>query len=149
MFPLLAINLSKALSVVLPPITCILPSSLSFIMALVLFSKDVLSNFSKSLGISSTLSYSFRSPLQNPTTSNCPFVIVPVLSENNIFKLPAVSIPTSFLTSILSFNNFLMFNDSTIAIIIGNPSGTATTIMIIASIIAVIKSFTGFCQFDM
>ncbi len=67
-------------------------------------------------------------------TLNFPSVNVPVLSENRIFKLPAVSIPNNFRTNTLACNNLRIFKDNTIAIIIGKPSGTATTIMIIANI---------------
>ena len=65
-----------------------------------------------------------------PTTSSLPFVIVPVLSVNKIFKLPAVSIPTSFLTKTLFLSIVFILEDNTKVIIKGNPSGTETTIMV-------------------
>ena len=69
-----------------------------------------------------------------PTTSNFPRVKVPVLSVNKMFKEPAVSIPTNFLTKTLFFNNLLIFDDKTKVIIIGKPSGTETTIMVTARV---------------
>ena len=68
------------------------------------------------------------------TASSLPLVIVPVLSENRIFREPAVSIPATFLTSTLSLSILPMFCAETIAIISGRPSGTAITMMITASI---------------
>ena len=51
-------------------------------------------------------------------------------SVNKIFKLPAVSMPTNFLAKTLFFNILFIFDDKTSVIIIGNPSGTATTIIV-------------------
>ena len=65
-----------------------------------------------------------------PITSSLPFVRVPVLSVNKIFKFPAVSIPTNLRTKTLFFNIFFILDDNTKVIIIGNPSGTATTITV-------------------
>ena len=48
-----------------------------------------------------------------------------------MFKLPELSIPTSFLTNTFSFNSLFILLDSTSVIIIGRPSGTATTIIVI------------------
>ena len=73
---------------------------------------------------------SFSSPSRKLVTSNFPFVKVPVLSVNRIFKLPAVSIPTNFLTNTLFFNILFILDDNTKVIIIGNPSGTATTMIV-------------------
>ena len=67
-------------------------------------------------------------------TSNLPFVRVPVLSVNNIFILPAVSIPIIFLTITLFFNILFILDDNTNVIIIGKPSGTATTIIVTESV---------------
>ena len=77
---------------------------------------------------------SSKLPSKNSTTSNCPFVIVPVLSENKTFKEPAVSIPIGFLTNTLLSNIFEVFLINTIAIIKGKPSGTAITIIATAII---------------
>ena len=68
-----------------------------------------------------------------------PQVSVPVLSVNNIFMLPAASMPTGFLTSTLSFTIRLMFEESTTAIIIGKPSGTAMTTTVSPSVKAFIR----------
>ena len=65
-----------------------------------------------------------------PITSKLPFVRVPVLSVKRIFKLPAVSIPVSFLTKTLFLSILFIFDDNTKVIIIGKPSGTATTIIV-------------------
>ena len=81
-------------------------------------------------------SYSFLSPVIKPTTSSFPLVMVPVLSVNSRFRLPAVSIPFSLRTSTWSFNIFRMFREDTIAIIRGSPSGTAITMMMTARISA-------------
>ena len=67
-------------------------------------------------------------------TSNCPLVRVPVLSVNKMLRLPAVSIPTNFLTRTLFFNIFFIFEDRTRVIIMGRPSGTATTIIVTLSV---------------
>ena len=69
-----------------------------------------------------------------PHTVIFPSVSVPVLSVKSMFILPAASIPTGFLTSTLSFTILFIFDDRTTAIIIGNPSGTATTITVNPSI---------------
>ena len=53
-----------------------------------------------------------------------------VLSVNRILIDPAVSIPTNFRTKTLFFNIRFILEDKTRVIIIGNPSGTATTIMV-------------------
>ncbi|MPM09695.1 hypothetical protein SDC9_56017 [bioreactor metagenome] len=78
-----------------------------------------------------------------------PTVKVPVLSVNNMFKLPAVSIPTSFLTSTLSLIIRFMFDESTTVIITGKPSGTATTMMVTARVSALITSCASVYGFDM
>ena len=62
--------------------------------------------------------------------------MVPVLSVNNIFNDPAVSIPTIFLTRTLFFNIFFELVDNTSVIIIGRPSGTAITNTDTANVIA-------------
>ena len=77
---------------------------------------------------------SLRAPSMNVTASSLPLVMVPVLSENRIFREPAVSIPATFLTSTLSLSILPMFCAETIAIISGSPSGTAITMMMTASI---------------
>ena len=61
-------------------------------------------------------------------------VRVPVLSVNKIFRLPAVSIPTSLRTKTLLFNIFFILDERTSVIIIGSPSGTATTIIVTLSV---------------
>ena len=63
-------------------------------------------------------------------TFNFPSVIVPVLSVNKILMLPAVSIPMSLRTRILLLSILFILDDKTKVIIIGSPSGTATTIMV-------------------
>ena len=75
-------------------------------------------------------------PSKKPTTSRLPLVIVPVLSEKSIFKEPAVSIPVNFLTKTLFFNILFILEDKTKVIIIGRPSGTATTIIVTAKVSA-------------
>ena len=87
----------------------------------------------------------FVSPLTCPppstilTASSSPLVNVPVLSVNKIFSPPEASIPTGFRTMTRSFSIRSIFEDSTTAIIIGSPSGTATTTMAIASVRACIS----------
>ena len=44
-----------------------------------------------------------------------------------MFREPAVSIPTNFLTNTFLFNSLFMFEERTNVIIIGSPSGTAIT----------------------
>ncbi len=78
-----------------------------------------------------------------------PLVSVPVLSEKSIFKLPEVSIPTNFRTSTLSFSIRFILEDSTTVIIIGSPSGTATTITVMARVRACKRAETikdGVCK---
>ena len=79
---------------------------------------------------SSSSLYSF--PLKSIIfiTFKLPFVIVPVLSVKRVFIFPAVSIPVSFLTSTLLFNILFILDERTSVIIIGSPSGTATTIIV-------------------
>ena len=84
--------------------------------------------------------------VKNSTTSREPLVIVPVLSLNKIFKEPAVSIPTAFLTNTLCSNIFLVFCINTKEIMSGSPSGTAQTIITIARETASTKSCTIFVQ---
>ena len=71
--------------------------------------------------------YSFKLPSIILDTSILPLVRVPVLSVNSMFKDPAVSIPTIFLTRTLSLSIFFELVDNTKVIIIGNPSGTDIT----------------------
>ena len=117
---------SIALSVILPPTTLLFTES----KLLSLFiNKDISIIF---LYLSFILEYSipFPIPSNNPTTDNLPSVSVPVLSVNKTFIFPAVSIPTNFLTKTLFFNILCIFELSTKVIIIGNPSGTDTTIIV-------------------
>ena len=79
------------------------------------------------------------SPVIISVTSNFPLVSVPVLSVNKTLILPAVSMPTNFLTKTLFFNIFFMLLDKTKVIIIGKPSGTATTIIVTLNVKAYIK----------
>ena len=72
----------------------------------------------------------FASPVITSMTSRRPLVRVPVLSVNNMFKEPVVSIPTNFLTNTLLFSIRFILLDNTKVIIIGSPSGTATTIIV-------------------
>ena len=81
------------------------------------------------------------------TASNSPFVSVPVLSVKRIFTPPDASMPTGFLTMTLSFNILSIFEERTTAIIIGSPSGTATTTMAIASVRACMSRGTQTFQF--
>ena len=74
--------------------------------------------------------YTFKSGVTNSVTFNTPFVKVPVLSVRRTFILPDVSIPTSFLTKTLSLSIFFILLDKTKVIIIGRPSGTATTMIV-------------------
>ena len=83
--------------------------------------------------------YSFKLPLIILSHDSLPVVIVPVLSLNNIFMLPAVSIPTNFLTKTLLLSILFILDDSTKVIIIGSPSGTETIIIVTASVNAYIK----------
>ena len=84
------------------------------------------------------------SAVKKSTTSNSPFVIVPVLSLNKIFREPAVSIPSALRTNTLWSNILLVFCIKTSEIIKGSPSGTAQTIITTASETALIKSSTTF-----
>ena len=72
-------------------------------------------------------------------TSSFPLVKVPVLSVSKILILPDVSIPTSFLTKTLFFYIRFILLDSTKVIIMGSPSGTATTIIVTLKVKAYIK----------
>ena len=58
------------------------------------------------------------------------------LSANSMFQPFDVSIPTSFRTRTLSLSILRMFEESTTVIIIGSPSGTATTTTVIARVAA-------------
>ena len=73
-------------------------------------------------------------------TMSFPVVSVPVLSVKRMSMLPAVSIPTSRLTRTPERSIRFMFEESTTVIIIGSPSGTATTTMDIAIVKAVMNS---------
>jgi hypothetical protein len=77
-------------------------------------------------------------PSQVIIFSQCgvPTVIVPVLSVKSKLRDPAVSIPTSFLTITLLRIIRFIFADKTTVIIIGKPSGTATTTTVIISVSA-------------
>ena len=129
------INWLKARSVILPP--TIFPLAMAADVFRTMFS--YVYSFITS-GSFSKESYSFRFPVIKPVTSSFPFVIVPVLSVNSRFRLPAVSMPVSFRTSTLSRSIFRIFKEDTMAIIRGSPSGTAMTMMITARIRACIKS---------
>ena len=74
--------------------------------------------------------YDFRLEQIISSTLILPSVIVPVLSVNRIFMLPAASIPTGLRTSTLSFIILFILEDRITAIIIGSPSGTAITITV-------------------
>ena len=76
------------------------------------------------------------SAVMTRVTVKSPHVSVPVLSQKSMFRLPAVSMPTSFFTSTRSRSIRFIFEDSTTVIIIGSPSGTATTMTEIASVSA-------------
>lgn len=65
-----------------------------------------------------------------------PSVSVPVLSQKRIPRFPLVSIPTIRRTSTFFFIMRFMFEERTTVIIIGSPSGTATTRTDIASVSA-------------
>ena len=69
-------------------------------------------------------------------TDSTPSVSVPVLSVNRMFMLPAASIPTGLRTSTWSRTILRMLEDSTTAIIMGSPSGTATTSTVSPSVAA-------------
>ena len=119
-----AMDDSKACSVAFPPMTSVPDKA-----AEVLYSADSRysrNNFADDDRKTVTLRYSSRS-VKMPDTLSFPSVSVPVLSVNRIFILPADSMPTGLRTRTLSFTIFLMLEDSTTAIIIGSPSGTATT----------------------
>ena len=79
-------------------------------------------------------------PIAISTTDNLPSVIVPVLSLNKILKLPAVSRPFIFLTRTLSFAILKLWNDNKMEVNIGNPSGTAQTIIVTATVIESISN---------
>ena len=116
--------------------------SLASITALVLLRKAKPAVSRGVRGISSSLSYCVPAPVRKALTESRPWVRVPVLSVNRIFRLPAVSMPSSLRTSTLTLSSFFMLIASTMAIIIGKPSGTATTTTMIAKIAAVTKSLT-------
>ncbi len=110
--------------------------------ALVLLRKEKIISLRRPSGISSSLEWCLPVPSRVSATCNKPCVRVPVLSENKTVRLPAVSIPSNFLTRTLAFNSLRMFIERTVAIIIGSPSGTTTTMMMIANTIAVTISWT-------
>ena len=53
-----------------------------------------------------------------------------------MLRLPAVSNPLIFRTNTLSFAIRKLWNDNSIDVSIGNPSGTAHTIIVTATVIA-------------
>ena len=84
-----------------------------------------------SMAVNNMATYDEKKVIGGNTTDRCllsffkPFSYdVPVLSLNKIFKLPAVSIPTIFLTKTLFLSILFMLDDKTSVIIIGRPSGT-------------------------
>ena len=79
--------------------------------------------------LSSSMAMDCPSAVKKSTTSNIPFVIVPVLSLNKMLREPAVSIPSALRTNTLWSSILLVFCMSTSEIINGNPSGTAQTII--------------------
>ena len=126
----------NARSVLLPPITFpSLAEALLFTPAPTTISSR---NFSD---VSERLENLVRSPVINSTTESLPSVIVPVLSLKSKLRLPAVSRPLIFLTSTLSFDILILWNERSIEVSIGRPSGTAHTIIVTATVIASIKSF--------
>ena len=78
-------------------------------------------------------------PVITCVTLALPCVSVPVLSVNKICMPPAASMPAARFTNTLSFAIFVRFDESTTAIIMGNPSGTATTTTAIASVSACVR----------
>ena len=81
------------------------------------------------------------SAVKKSTTSSRPLVMVPVLSLKRIFREPAVSIPSAFLTSTLWSSILLVFCISTSEIISGRPSGTAQTMITTARDTALTRSW--------
>ncbi len=127
------INLIKARSVAFPP------STLPAVMVLPVLNIPDNSTSSHSpffLLRTEKLLCSLPSPQTKLATFSRPRVRVPVLSANSMFRLPDVSIPTSFRTRTLSLSILRMFEESTTVIIIGSPSGTATTTTVIARVAA-------------
>ena len=78
----------------------------------------------------------FPSPVTAQKTDGLPCVSVPVLSVNSKLRLPAVSMPKRRRTSTWSRSIRRMLADSTTVIIMGSPSGTATTTTVMASVAA-------------
>ena len=69
-----------------------------------------------------------------PATTVILFCVkVPVLSEQIVVALPIVSQARRCLTRLFSFNIFLVANDRANVTATGKPSGTATTIMVMAT----------------
>ena len=100
---------------------------------------DVFNIFEYVLSLSSfSFLYTLKLPSNILSQDKLPVVIVPVLSLNNIFIHPAVSIPTIFLTKTLFLSILFIFDDKTRVIIIGSPSGTETIMMVTASVRAYI-----------
>ena len=137
--------LSTALSVAFPPYICT-STSFSEITASVLLYMLSRSLSATPCAISAKFLLSSALPSTNVTASSLPLVIVPVLSLKSMFKLPAVSIPTIFLTSTLSLSILPIFKADTSATIRGSPSGTAITMIMTASITAFITSLTTVIQ---
>ena len=131
--------LKSARSVALPPIAPF-PSG-EGTMAVLKRAERQRSSFTALLH-SRTSPHTCPPPSTNFTASSSPFVRVPVLSVNKIFSPPDASMPTGLRTITLSFSIRSILEESTTAIIMGSPSGTATTTMAMASVSACISRGT-------
>ena len=85
--------------------------------------------------MTSSVENSVPSARNTPTSDRIPSVTVPVLSVNNLFKYPAVSIDSELTTKIFSLLSLRPFIELTRAFIIGKPSGTAMIIIVTEYII--------------
>ena len=72
--------------------------------------------------------------MKTSSTVKAPVVSVPVLSVKSMSMLPAVSIPTRRRTRTPFFIIRFMLKERTTVIIMGSPSGTATTRMEMARV---------------
>ena len=130
-------NAINALSVLFPPITVSSPTeALLFTPAPIVISAR--SPESSSVNDLKTLPSAFAIS----AILSLPSVIVPVLSLNNILRLPAVSRPFNLRTKTLSPAICIDWNDINIEVNIGRPSGTAQTTIVTATVIASTSNLT-------
>ena len=137
-------NFISAWSVALPPITLCSESNMDCEFLPIAKSRRPLTLLCL---LKSAIGIDFPSAVKKSTTSSIPLVIVPVLSLKRIFNEPAVSIPSALRTRTLWSSILLVFCINTSEIISGSPSGTAHTIITIASETADTISLSTLAQF--